>query len=139
MRYRRQVHAELLGSGGVRVTSADSLADELRHLERGQPMPLLVLGDLRVAINGQLAQDNRHFAQTRSNRSAKSLSAEMDEVAAIAIRRMNDERLEDAALLDVRSQFFERGLGELGTRVIRILMQQRDGNEHRPAVRNAGL
>ena len=102
-------------------------------------MPLLVLGDLCVAINGQLAQDNRHFAQTRSNRSAKSLSAEMDEVAAIAIRRMNDERLEDAALLDVRSQFFERGLGELGTRVIRILMQQRDGNEHRPAVRNAGL
>ena len=63
----------------------------------------------------------------------------MDEVAAIAIRRMNDERLEDAALLDVRRQFFERGLGELGTRVIRILMQLRDGNEHRPAVRNAGL
>ena len=46
---------------------------------------------------------------------------------------------EDAALLDVRSQFFERGLGELGTRVVRILTKQRDGNEHRPAVRNAGL
>jgi hypothetical protein len=63
----------------------------------------------------------------------------MDEVAAIAIRRMNDERLEDAALLDVCRQFFERGLGELGARVVRILVQQRDGNEHRPAVRSAGL
>jgi hypothetical protein len=48
---------------------------------------------------------------------------------------MNDERLKDAALLNVRSKFFERGLGELGARVVRILMKQRDGDEHRPAVR----
>ena len=47
----------------------------------------------------------------------------MDEVAAFAIRRMNDERLEDAALLDVRGKFFERDLGELGARVVRIFMK----------------
>ena len=50
---------------------------------------------------------------------------------------MNDERLEDAALLDVRSKFFDRDLWELGARVVRILINQRDGNEHRPAVGNA--
>jgi hypothetical protein len=52
---------------------------------------------------------------------------------------MNDERLEDAALLDVRSKLLERGLGELGARVVSILIEERDGNEHRPAVRNAGV
>jgi hypothetical protein len=73
MRHRRQVHAKLLGNGGVRVTAVDLLADELRHFDRGQPMALLVLGDLSIAIDGQVAQDNRHFAQASSNRSAKSL------------------------------------------------------------------
>ena len=77
--------------------------------------------------------------QPGSNCCAQSPGTEMDEVAAIAIRTVNDERLEDAALLDVRSKFFERGLGELGARVVRILMKQRDSDEHRPAVRNAGF
>ena len=63
----------------------------------------------------------------------------MDDVAAFAVRRMNGERLEDAALLDVRSKFFERDLGELGARVVRILVKERDGDEHRPAVRDAGV
>ena len=36
----------------------------------------------------------------------------MDEVTAIAIRGMSDERLQDAPLLDVRSKFFEHGLRE---------------------------
>lgn len=70
MRYRRQVHAELPGNGGVRVTGVDLLADELRHFDRGQPMALLVLGDLGVAIDGQVAHDDWHFVQTRANRSA---------------------------------------------------------------------
>jgi hypothetical protein len=63
----------------------------------------------------------------------------VDAIAAFAIRGMNDERLEDAALLDVRSKFFERCLGELGARVVRILVKQRDGDEYRPAVVAAAL
>ena len=82
---------------------------------------------------------HRHLSEPCPLRGAQSLGTEVDEVAAFAIRRTNDEGLEDAALLDVRSKFFERALGELGARVVRILMKQRDGNEHRPAVRNAGL
>ena len=102
-------------------------------------MTFLVLRDLGVAIDGQVAHDDWHFVQARSNSSAESFGTEMDEVAAFAIRRMNDKRLEDAALLDVRGEFFERGLGELGARVVHILMKQRDGDEPRPAVRNAGV
>ena len=102
-------------------------------------MALLVLGDLGVAIDGQIAHNGRDFVQARSNCSAQSLGTEMDAVAAIAIRGMNDERLEDPALLDVGSKFFERGLGELGARVVRILIEERDGNEHRPAVRDVAF
>ena len=55
--------------------------------------------------------------EARSNRSAQSLGTEVDAVAAVAVGGMNDERLEDAALLDVRSKFFDRDLWELGARV----------------------
>ena len=102
-------------------------------------MALLVLGDLGIAVGGHIAHDDRHFVKTRSNRCAQSLGIEVDAVAAFAIRGMHDEWLQDAAPLDVRGEFFERALGELGARVVRILIQKRYGYEHRPAVWDADL
>jgi hypothetical protein len=104
----------------------------------GQPVAFLVLGDLGVAIGGDVAHDDRHFVKARSNRCAQSLGTEVDAVAAIAIREMHDERLQDAALLDVGGEFFERSLGELRAGVVRILIQKRDGHEHWLAVRDTG-
>lgn len=46
---------------------------------------------------------------------AQSLGSEVNAVASFVIRGMHDERLQDAALLDVFGEFFERGLGELGS------------------------
>ena len=137
MRYRREVHAKLAGDGGLRITRIDLLADKPCDLHWRQPMPFLVLGDLGVAIDRHIAHHDRNFMQASSNRGAQPFRTKVNGVMAIAIRRMNDERLEDAPLLDVRSKFFEPELGELGARVVCILMKQLDGDEHRPAVRNA--
>jgi hypothetical protein len=51
---------------------------------------------------------------------------------------MHDERLQDAALFDVLSELCKRVLGELGARVVRILVEHRHGDEHRPAVAATG-
>jgi hypothetical protein len=55
-------------------------------------------------------------------------------VPAIAVGRMHDERLQDAALSDVLSEFGNRLLGELGARVVRILVEHRHGQQQWPAI-----
>ena len=77
--------------------------------------------------------------QTGANRCAQPLGAEVDLVPAIVIGRMHDERLQDAALLDVLSELCERLLGELGARVVRILVEHRHGHEQWSAVVAAEL
>jgi hypothetical protein len=59
--------------------------------------------------------------------------------AALAIGRMHDERLQDAALLDVRGELCKGVLGELGAWVLRILVEHRHCHEQWLAVVAAGL
>ena len=63
VRHDRQVHAELLGDGGIRLAGMDLHADESRHVERAQTVALLAFGDLRVAISGQFADSDRNLLQ----------------------------------------------------------------------------
>ncbi len=77
-------------------------------------MALLVLGDLCIAIGRQVAHDDRNLKTPGTNRSAQPLGAEVDTAPAISIGEMYDEGLQDAALLNVRSEFSERVQG--GTR-----------------------
>ena len=87
-------------------------------------MALLVLGNLGISIGGQVTHDDRHLVQSRSHRCAQSLGAEMNAVATLAIRGMHDQRLQDAALLDIHGEFFLRGLGKFGARVVRVLVEK---------------
>jgi hypothetical protein len=85
---------------------------------------LLVLGDLGIAIGRLVAHDNRNLIEPGSHRGAQALGAEVDAVPALTIGRVHDERLQDTTLSDVRGEFFDRVFGELGSRVVRILVQQ---------------
>jgi len=100
---------------------------------------LLVLGDLGVAIGRQVAHDDRNLAKPGSDRCAQPLRAEVDAVPAMAIGRMHDEWLQDTTLLEVRGEVGKRVLGELGARVVRILVEHRHRHEHGPTVVDAGL
>lgn len=102
-------------------------------------MAFPVLRDLGISIGRQVAHDNRYLMKPGSNCRAQPLGAEVDAVPAIAIGRMHDERLQDAALPDVRSGLCKRVLGELGARVVRIFVEQRHGYQHRSAVVAAEL
>jgi hypothetical protein len=123
VRHSGQVQAELPGDGRVRVPGIHLRTDEPRQLERGQPVALLVLGDLGIAICRQVANNDRNLKKPSADRSAQPLGAEVDTVPAILVGRMHDDRLKDAALLDVLSQQFERVLGELGAGVVGILVK----------------
>lgn len=70
-------------------------------------MALLVLGDLGIAIGGQVSDDDRNLMQPGADRCTQPLGAEVNFVPAIAVGRMHDERLQDAALLDVRGKLIE--------------------------------
>jgi hypothetical protein len=48
----------------------------------------------------------------------------MNAVATLAIRAMHDQRLQDAALLDIHGEFFVRDIGKLGARVVRVLVEK---------------
>ena len=61
MRYCRQIHAELRGDDRVRVAGIDLRADEPGEFERGQPLALLVFGDLGIAISRQVTHDDRNL------------------------------------------------------------------------------
>ena len=98
-------------------------ADKSRQFERRQPLAFLVLGDLGIAVGTHVAHDDWNFMQSGSDRRAQSLGTEVDAVASFAIRGTHDERLQDAALSHVDGEFFEVGLGELGTRVVRVFVQ----------------
>ena len=76
-------------------------------------MAFLVLGDLCIAISRQVGHDDRNLPKPDSDRGAQPLGAEVDSVPAVAIGGMHDQRLQDAALLDVRSELRKRVLGEL--------------------------
>ena len=52
---------------------------------------------------------------------------------------MDDERLQDSSLSDVDCEFFERVVGELGARVLSILVKQRHGQEQWHAIVAADL
>jgi dienelactone hydrolase len=117
--------------------STCSRMNELRHFQRRQAMALLVLGDLGVAIGGQVAHDDWNFMRSGSDRCAQSLGTEVDAVTALTVRRMHDERLKDAAQLHVDGELFERGLGELGTRVVRVFVQACHRNKQWPPVSGA--
>lgn len=111
VRYRRQVHAELFGDRRVRLARIDLRADEPGQSKRRQPVALLVPRDLGIAIGGQVAHDSRNLMKPGSNSRAQPLGAEVDAVPAVAIGRMHDERLQDAALLDVRSELCSESSG----------------------------
>lgn len=86
-------------------------------------MALLVLGDLGIAVGRQVAHDDRNLMQTGTNHCAQPLGAEVNPVPAVAVGWMHDERLQDAALPDVLGKLGNRLLGELGARVVRILVE----------------
>ncbi len=88
------------------------------------PVALLVLRNLGVGVCRRIAHDHRDFVEPFSPRGAKSLGTEVDSVAPSCISRMHDDRLQDAVLADVCSEFFERVFGELGAWVVRVLVEQ---------------
>jgi len=69
-----------------------------------------------------------------SNRCAQTFGAEVDAVPAFAICGMHDQRLQDASVADVLGELVERGCGELGARVGRVLDQPGDGKHQRAAI-----
>lgn len=86
-------------------------------------MSFLVLGNLGIAIRGQVAHDDRDLIQSGTGRCTQPLGAEVNWVPAITVGRMHDERLEDAALTDVLGTFSNRLIGELGPWVVRVLVR----------------
>jgi hypothetical protein len=55
-------------------------------------------------------------------------------VPAIAVGRMNDERMQDATLLDISRELCKRVLGKLSAWVARILVEHRYRHHERSAV-----
>jgi hypothetical protein len=64
--------------------------------------------------------------------------AEVNSVAAGRIGGMHDDRLQDAALADVPCEVVDLLFGKLGTRIVGILIKQKDRHLQRSAVGCAG-
>lgn len=74
MRHRRQVHAQPLGHGGIRVAGIHAALDESREVERRQAMPLLAqrigLQGVPVVIRDAPADPYTQVAENRLSASA---------------------------------------------------------------------
>jgi hypothetical protein len=131
MRHGGHVHRQPLGDGGVGLTCFHPRPDEARQVERRQAMSLLVLGYLGVGISGRVADDHRNLGQPCTLRCTPPLRAEVDAVSALLVRRMNDDRLQDAVLPDVVGKLVQLGFRELGARVVRVFAERREGQQLR--------
>ena len=70
-----------------------------------------------------------------TDRCAQPLGAEVNLVPAVAVGRMNDERLQDAALSDVHSKLGRVDSSGNSVRgLCSVLVEQRHGQEQRPSV-----
>jgi len=104
MHHRREVHAESLGDRRAGFAEGDACADEARQVQRGQPVALLVLGDLRIWIGRGRPHRDGHLLQACKTCSAAALGPEVDPIAPVSIDRLHDDRLQDAVLADVLGQ-----------------------------------
>lgn len=102
-----------------------------RARSSGVAAPLLVLGHLGVRVGWCVTHDDGHLDQPRQLRCAPATGAEVDAIAPVAVNRMHDDGLENAALTNVLGQLGEFILGQLRARVARVLMQSRRGDEER--------
>jgi len=92
-----------------------------RHL--GVPYPTAwllkhkIMEGLRISVRRGVADDHRHFVQTRKDGRAKRHGTEVQKVPPMRIDGMHHQRHEDATHANVGSQFIELGLREPRARV----------------------
>ena len=136
MRDAGLVHAQPLRDRCLRLAGLDPAADETRQVERRQAVPLLILGDQRVAIEILRADRDGHLGETGALGGTQPLRTEPDAVAASRIGGVNDDRLQQAALSDVVGEFVDFAISEFGTRVVRVLVEEVERHQQRLAGRD---
>ena len=127
----RQIDAQPPGDLGIGFAGIGARAYEPGEIERRQAMTLLVLGDLRVAVMGVRADDDRHDLEPGLPGSTQALGAEDDSISRAFGNRAHHDRLEDAAQRDVSGQLGDLFIRELGPRVVRILLERIDRHQQR--------